>query len=87
MKVSKKQQAAWDKKNQDRMNGHVSNNLEHKMDQVLKVIPGVGEAGLDTDASPGNGQFYVRLYDGSYDVCGYDTIEEAIEELVDAASV
>jgi hypothetical protein len=60
------------------------------MDQVLKVIPGVGEAGLDTDASPGNGQFYVKLYDGSYDVCGYDTIEEAIEvieELVDAASV
>ena len=57
------------------------------MDQVLKVIPSVGEAGLDTDASPGNGQFYVRLYDGSYDVCGYDTIEEAIEELVDAASV
>jgi len=27
--------------------------------------------------------FYVRLYDGSYDMCGYDTIEEAWEELVD----
>ena len=57
------------------------------MDQVLKVIPSVGEAGLDTEASPGNGQFYVRIYDGSYDVCGYDTIEEAIAELVDIAGV
>jgi hypothetical protein len=55
-------------------------------DQTMRVIPGVGEAGLDTEASPGNGQFYVRLYDGSYDVCGFDTIEEAIEDLVDIAS-
>ena len=52
-------------------------------DQTIRVISGVGEAGLDTEASPGNGQFYVRLYDGSYDMCGYDTIEEAWEELVD----
>jgi hypothetical protein len=51
----------------------------------MRVIPSVGEAGLDTEASPGNGQFYVRLYDGSYDMCGYDTIEEAWEELVDIA--
>jgi len=28
MKVSKKQQAAWDKKNMDRSNGHSANNLE-----------------------------------------------------------
>jgi hypothetical protein len=54
-------------------------------DQTMRVIPSVGEAGRDTDASPGNGQFYVRLYDGSYDMCGYDTIEEAWEELVDIA--
>jgi len=54
-------------------------------DHTMRVIPGVGEAGLDTEASPGNGQFYVRLYDGSYDMCGYDTIEEAREELVDIA--
>lgn len=52
------------------------------MDTPLKVIPSVGEAGLDSEASPGNGSFYVRLYDGSYDVCGFDTIEEAWEELV-----
>jgi hypothetical protein len=51
-------------------------------DQTMRVIPSVGEAGLDTEASPGNGQFYVRLYDGSHDMRGYDTIEEAWEELV-----
>jgi hypothetical protein len=56
------------------------------MDFALKIIPSVGEAGLDTEASPGNGPFYVRLYDGSYDVCGFDTIEEAYEELLDIAT-
>jgi hypothetical protein len=30
MKVNKQQQAKWDKKNQDRMNGHVANNLERE---------------------------------------------------------
>ena len=28
MKVSKKQQAKWDKQNMDRSNGHAANNLE-----------------------------------------------------------
>jgi hypothetical protein len=56
------------------------------MDQTLKVIPSVGEAGFDTEASPGNGPFYVRLYDGSYDVCGFDTIDEAYAELLDIAT-
>jgi hypothetical protein len=51
-------------------------------DQTMRVIPSVGEAGFDTEASPGGGPFYVRLYDGSYDVCGFDTIDEAYEELL-----
>lgn len=55
-------------------------------DRTMHVIPDFGEAGLDTEASVGNGAFYVRLYDGSYDVCGFDTIEEAIEDLVDIYS-
>jgi hypothetical protein len=59
---------------------------DHVMDQTMRVIPTVGEVGLDTEASPGNGSFYVRLYDGSYDMCGFDTIEEAYEDLVDIAS-
>lgn len=56
-------------------------------DQTMRVIPSFGEAGLDTEASLGNGAYYVRLYDGSYDVCGFDTIEEAWEELVDIVGV
>ena len=41
-----------------------------------------GEIGIDSEASPGNGEYYVKLYDGSYDVCGYDTEEEAWEDLI-----
>jgi len=56
------------------------------MDLALKIISGVGEVGLDTEASPGNGSFYVKMYDGSYDVCGFDTVEEAYAELLDVAT-
>jgi len=45
------------------------------------VIEGVGEVGLDPDHSPGVGAYYVRLYDGTYDASGFDTEEEAREEL------
>ena len=51
------------------------------MDRVIHVIQGVGEIGIDTEASPGNGQYYVKMYDGSYDSCGFDTSEEAMAEL------
>ena len=51
------------------------------MDFAIKIIEGIGEVGIDTEASPGNGKFYVKLYDGSYDVCGFDSLEEALEEL------
>ena len=50
------------------------------MDQVIKSTT-YGEVGIDTEASPGAGQFYVKMYDGSYDVCGFDTVEEAWAEL------
>jgi hypothetical protein len=41
----------------------------------------VGEIGIDAEASGGNGQYYVKLYDGSYDASGFDTAEEALAEL------
>ena len=50
-------------------------------DKILKVIPGVGEAGIDTNASPGNGPYYVKSYIVEYDVCGFDSLEEALMEL------
>ena len=40
-----------------------------------------GEVGIDTEASPGLGAYYVRLYNGSYDASGFDTVEEAWAEL------
>lgn len=51
------------------------------MEKVLHVVEGYGEVGIDTEASPGNGQFYVKMYDGSYDACGFETEAEALEEL------
>lgn len=40
-----------------------------------------GEVGIDTEASPGNGKYYAKTYDGDLDMCGYETVEEAWAEL------
>jgi hypothetical protein len=50
------------------------------MDIMIKATS-YGEIGIDTEASPGNGQFYAKTYDGELDSCGYDTAEEAWAEL------
>ena len=50
------------------------------MDQVIRVWPGIGEIGLDTEASPGNGPYYLKMYDGSFDECGYESVEDATYE-------
>ena len=52
------------------------------MDQVIFKIEGRGELGVDPDHSPGVGAYYVKLYDGTYDASGFDTEEEAREELL-----
>lgn len=53
------------------------------MQKPVRVIPSVGEVGYDTEASPGNGPYYVKMYDGSYDACGFASLEEAYEELAE----
>ena len=50
------------------------------MDRMIRATS-YGEVGIDTEASAGNGKFYVKLYDGSYDAVGFDTVEEAWAEL------
>lgn len=50
------------------------------MDMMLKAT-NYGEVGIDTEASYGNGKFYAKTYDGSYDAVGFDTIEAAWAEL------
>jgi hypothetical protein len=49
--------------------------------RVIQYFTEVGEAGFDREASSGNGAYYVRLYDGSYDATGFDTLAEAMLEL------
>jgi hypothetical protein len=54
-------------------------------DQVKKVIKrhgeSVGEIGIDPQASPGNGKWYVKHYASGHDMVGYDDAEEALAEL------
>jgi hypothetical protein len=50
------------------------------MDKVIKATS-YGEIGIDTEASPGNGPYYAKMYDGSFDGCGYDSADEAWAEL------
>jgi len=52
-----------------------------EMDKAIYVVEGVGEYGLDLDHSPGQGGYYVKLYDGSYDASGFESEKEAREEL------
>jgi hypothetical protein len=40
-----------------------------------------GEVGLDADASPGNGAYYLKHYASGLDLGGYDTLQEALNEL------
>ena len=51
------------------------------MDQVTRIIEGIGEVGIDTEASPGNGRYYAKHYSSGHDSSGFDTEEEALEEL------
>ena len=50
------------------------------MDKMIRSTS-YGEVGIDTEASPGNGQFYAKTYDGELDAVGFDTVEEAWAEL------
>ena len=55
------------------------------MDQAIEVIKGVGEVGIDTEASPGNGRWYVKHYSSGYDVAGFDCKQDAIDELMEVS--
>jgi hypothetical protein len=59
--------------------------MRHRGDRTIRVVKQggkpIGEIGIDAEASEGNGAYYVKLYDGSYDAVGYDTAEEALAEL------
>jgi hypothetical protein len=58
--------------------------MRHTGDKTVKVVKRggkpVGEIGIDSGPE-GNGDYYVKLYDGSYDAAGFSTAEEALAEL------
>jgi len=58
---------------------------EGHADQQRKIFKNngkpVGEVGIDSEASPGNGNWYVKHYASGYDVVGFDSYEEAVAEL------
>ena len=48
---------------------------------VKKAGKPVGEVGIDRESSPGVGQWYMKHYASGKDLSGYDSMEEALEEL------
>jgi hypothetical protein len=61
------------------------NLVNESADQVTKVFKKngkpVGEVGIDPEASPGNGNWYMKCYANNIDNSGYDSYEEAVAEL------
>jgi hypothetical protein len=58
---------------------------EEKPDQVVKIFKDksgkpIGEIGIDGEASPGNGEWYVAYHVTGYDSGGFDSYEEALDE-------
>jgi hypothetical protein len=51
------------------------------MRDTKMIFLGVGEVGVDPEASPGNGPYYVIHYASGYDAVGFETEDEALEEL------
>jgi hypothetical protein len=51
------------------------------MDFIIKIIEGVGEVGIDTEASLGNGKFYIKHYPSGYNTVGFDNEKDALMEL------
>jgi hypothetical protein len=70
-----------------RVNNCVPNEsvTEGHSDQQRKVFKKngepVGEVGIDRESSPGVGQWYMKHYASGNDLAGYDSYEEAVEEL------
>lgn len=56
-------------------------------DRVISIVHGVGEIGIDTEASPGNGQYYVKHYRAKLDFGGFSSKDEALDELMCAEEI
>jgi hypothetical protein len=50
------------------------------MDNVIRQFS-YGEIGFDTEHSPGNGPYYMIHYRSGATICGFDSENEALDEL------
>ena len=49
--------------------------------KAIKIIPDVGEAGIDLDVPFNTCPYYLQSHDSSFFVGGFASLEEAYEEL------
>jgi len=71
-----KTDAEWDKQK-----GVAEGHTDQQRKIFKKNGKPVGEVGIDRESSPGNGQWYMKCYAYDIDNAGYDSYEEAVEEL------
>jgi Domain of unknown function (DUF6321) len=64
---------------------HISNvRLDEEVEQVKPVLHNgkkIGETGVDTEASPGNGKWYAKHYESGRNTVGFNSREEAKAEV------
>jgi len=71
----------------DALANHLDKVKEQHSDVMKKIFKDklgkpVGEIGIDPEASPGGGNWYVKHYASGYDVVGFDNATEAKKELM-----
>ena len=95
--VAKNQKTAGAGAHKDKKKAEKQGDVKHKgkqfdegvaeghADQQKKIFKKngrpVGEVGIDRESSPGVGQWYMKCYATGDDLAGYDSYEEAVEEL------
>ena len=72
-------------RNRARVQSLVQDVTEGHADQQRKIVKkagrAVGEIGIDRESSPGVGQYYMKHYASGTDNSGYDSFEEALDDL------
>lgn len=87
--IFRKKREAAKKAEQDGQHGVEEARVGNRMSDIEIGSPkivhykgkAVGEVGIDHEASPGNGQYYMKHYLSGKDMVGYNTKQEALAEL------
>ena len=76
-KIAAERQRYLDQRRQDMAEGHA----DQQKTIVKRNGQPVGEIGIDRESSPGAGMYYMKHYATGLDLGGYDSREEALDEL------